>query len=232
MILSIKKKSIIIAAIILVAIIATITTAIVVANSSITSGFNGRVVVIDAGHGGIDGGVVGRVTGLKEADINLAIARFVERNLTQKGYRVVMTRTTTEGLYGLATKNRKMRDMESRRNIINRANPDLVVSIHQNSFPSPTVSGAQVFFPMDSVGCSCCQAKAELMQNALNTALGGNKQARRGDFFIISSTPHPALLVESGFLSNPEEEKLLVTEGHQEKIAYTISTAIHFILSE
>jgi len=227
MIFSIKRKTVIITAIILVAVISIITITAVTVRSQQTSGFNGKTIVIDAGHGGVDGGVVGRVTGVREADINLAIARLTQRNLEQKGYRVVMTRTTSDGLYGLATRNRKLRDMESRRNIINRANPNLVISIHQNSFPAPSVRGPQVFW---AFGKNCCEDKAVLMQNALNTTLNSDRMAKRGDFFILSSTPHSALLVESGFLSNPEEEQLLITPEYQERVAYAIATGVHMIL--
>ncbi|MCL2847919.1 MAG: N-acetylmuramoyl-L-alanine amidase [Firmicutes bacterium] len=227
MIYSIKRKTIIIIAVILVAVIATIVVTTVAVRAHQTSGFNGKVVVIDAGHGGVDGGVVGRNTGVREADINLAIARLTQRNLEEKGFRVVMTRNSADGLYGLATRNRKLRDMEARRNIINRANPHLIISIHQNSFPSPSVRGPQVFF---SYSKKDCESRAVIMQNALNTTLESDRLSKRGDFFILSSTPHPALLVESGFLSNPEEEKLLISPDYQEKVAYAIASGVYMIL--
>jgi len=227
MFLTIKKKTVILIAIAVVVLIAAIVITAVSVSARETVGANGKTVVIDAGHGGIDGGVVGRVTGVREADINLAIARKLSRFLEQKGYRVVMTRNSADGLYGMATSNRKLRDMEARRRIINEANPHLVVSIHQNSFPSPSVRGPQVFF---SHSCSGGEQKATIMQNVLNATLNSDRLAKRGDFFIIESTPHPALLVESGFLSNPEEEQLLISSEHQEKIAYAVFTGIHMIL--
>jgi len=191
------------------------------------SGLNGKTVVVDAGHGGIDGGVVGAVSGVREAEINLAIARNLRGFLESKGYRVVMTRNSADGLYGLNTRNRKLADMEARRRIINNASPDLVVSIHQNSFPSPTVRGPQVFF---SHSCETGESKANLMQSVLNSSLSSDRIAKRGDFFILECSPYPSLLIESGFLSNPEEEQLLISPEYQEKVAYAIFSGIHLIL--
>lgn len=190
---------------------------------------NGLVVVIDAGHGGIDGGVSGVNTGVKESDINLAIAKNLEDYLDNHGYEVVMTRTTSDGLYGLSTTNRKAQDMQTRSEIINEAEPDLVISIHQNSFVSPTVSGAQVFYaPSSSVG----QQYAETMQAIINASLNSDKECKSGDYFMLQCSSYPSLLIECGFLSNPEEEQLLITAEYQNKVAYTIYTGISTIFSD
>ena len=227
MFLTIKKRTIIVALCLILALVGTIVGVVVGVRARQTAGMNGQTVVIDAGHGGIDGGVVGHTTGIKESDINLAISQKLQRFLEGKGYRVVMTRNTKDGLYGLNSSNKKMADMHARRDIINRANPDLVVSIHQNSFPAPSVRGPQVFY---SMGCEISGTKAELMQTALNTTLDSNRLAKQGDFFILENSPSAALLVESGFLSNPEDEALLVQAEYQEKIAYTIANSIHLML--
>jgi len=227
MIVTIKRKTLIIVAVLLAAVIAVIAITAVAVSSVQTSGFNGKTVVIDAGHGGRDGGVVGRITGVREADINLAIARHLRRFLESKGYRVVMTRNSPEGLYGLATQNRKMRDMETRRRIINNASPNIMISIHQNSFPDASVRGPQVFF---SHSCEGGEEAATLMQNVLNANLGSARLPKQGDFFILECSPYLSLLVESGFLSNPEDEQLLITPAHQEKVAYIIAGGIHMIL--
>lgn len=109
----------------------------------------GKTVVIDAGHGGVDGGVSGVNTGVKESEINLAIAKSLKHFLVRNGYDVVMTRENNDGLYGLSTKNKKLRDMEARRDIIKEAQPDLVVSVHQNFYPLSSVRGAQVFYCLE-----------------------------------------------------------------------------------
>jgi len=226
MFLTIKRKTLIIILVVILAVAGTIVGVTLGVRSVQASGHNGKTVVVDAGHGGIDGGVVGTVTGVREAEINLAIARTLRGFLENKGYRVVMTRNTSDGLYGLRTRNRKLADMETRRRIINGASPDLVVSIHQNSFPSPTVRGPQVFYWQ---ACETGEAKATVMQSVLNSSLSSDRLPKRGDFFILDS-PYPSLLVESGFLSNPEEEQLLISPEYQEKVAFAIFSGIHLIL--
>lgn len=185
-----------------------------------------KVIVIDAGHGGIDGGVVGTTTGVKESDINLAISKKLESFLVMYGYTVVQTRTTTEGLYGLATTNRKAIDLEARKNIIQKANPDMVISIHQNSFTSPTVSGAQVFYTPNS---EVSYNMSLVMQSTLNSLLSCSRVSKAGDYYIIQCTSYPSLLIECGFLSNRDEEQLLVTAEYQEKVAYSIFSGINTI---
>ncbi|MCL2062686.1 MAG: N-acetylmuramoyl-L-alanine amidase [Firmicutes bacterium] len=188
----------------------------------------GRTVVVDAGHGGRDGGVSGKTTGVKESDINLAIAKSLRHFLERNGYTVIMTRQNSDGLYGMNTQNRKLKDMEARRKIIEDAKPDIVVSIHQNAFPSPTVKGPQVFYaPNSEQG----KTAAQTMQNVLNASLGAARTPKTGDFFILQCSSYPSLLVECGFLSNPEEERLLITAAYQEKAAYAIYSGIHNILT-
>lgn len=187
----------------------------------------GKTVVIDAGHGGVDGGVSGVNTGVKESEINLAIAKSLRHFLVRNGYDVVMTRENNDGLYGLSTKNKKLRDMEARRDIISDAQPDLVVSVHQNFYPLSSVRGAQVFYSADSEES---KAIAESVQGTLNSALEGDRVAKTGDYYILNCTEYASVLVECGFLSNPEEEKLLVTAVYQEKVAYTLFSAIHSLL--
>ena len=92
-------------------------------------------IVLDAGHGGIDGGVVGRETGIKESDLNLSVTVNLKTILQQAGFDVVLTRKTEAGLYGAATKGFKKRDMQRRKEIIEEAKPIAMISIHQNYFP-------------------------------------------------------------------------------------------------
>lgn len=187
-------------------------------------------VVIDAGHGGIDGGVTGVNTGTKESDINLAISRKLKEHLEDAGYKVVMTRLNTEGLYGMATKNKKLKDMERRKEKINEANPDLVVSIHCNYYPRSSIRGAQVFYAPNSEQSKPMAAK---MQQMLNANLEASKRVEAvGDYYILQCSPFPSLLVECGFLSSPDDEKLLVDSAYQDKVAYTVFSGIHASLSE
>ena len=227
MIVSVKKKTILMVAAVFLCI-ATFIAVVSVAAVSASSGIkNGKVIVIDAGHGGIDGGVTGVSTGTKESDINLAIARSLKHFLTSKGYEVVMTRSSTDGLYGMATKNRKLKDMEERKRIINEAQPDLVVSIHQNSYPRGNQTGPLVFYaPKSEEG----KRISDVMQSTLNASLNSDRLSKPGDYFILQCSEYPSMLIECGFLSTAEEEKMLISATYQEKVAYSIYTGIHSIL--
>ena len=183
----------------------------------------GKTVVIDAGHGGIDGGVVGVNTGVKESEINLIISKLLAEYLAGAGYDVVLTRKNEDAL-----KTGKLKDMEARRDVIKKAAPDLVVSIHQNKYPRAYVKGVQVFYAPDGED----KAIADIMQKLLNNRLDGRRSAAKGDYYIIQCCDVPSLLIECGFLSNPDEEALLITGEYQLKVAYAIYTGIRFILED
>ena len=222
-----KKRTIFIAAAVILAVCISIAATVgIVQFAGATPAPNGKTVVIDAGHGGRDGGVSGTSTGIKESDINLAVAKSLRHFLEWNGYRVVMTRQNSDGLYGMAGGSKKLADMEARRKIIENAKPDLVVSIHQNSFPSAAVQGAQVFY---APGSKEGVGYAKTAQSVLNNALGHKRIEKPGDYFILQCAAAPALLIECGFLSNPEEERLLASANYQEKVAYAIYTAIQLI---
>ena len=190
-------------------------------------------IVIDAGHGGVDGGVVGRKTGVKESDVNLAIAFELCEVLTDLGAEVVMTRKTAAGLYDTAAKGFKKRDMQKRKEIAEAAKPDFLISIHQNAYPSTRYRGGQVFYNVEDENG---ENLATLTQNALNTlyaqeGVKGRKQAA-GDFFMLKCCACPSLLIECGFLSNPEDEALLQTAVWQRKLAEGIASGLIAYLSE
>ena len=185
-----------------------------------------KVVVVDAGHGGEDGGVVGSKTSIKESDINLAIAKKLKAVLEEGGYKVVMTRESDVSLSMNSVDSKKLSDMKKRKQIILDAKPDLVVSIHQNYYPSSYVSGAQVFYAPNGKS----KAEAEILQKTLNRQLGCSRNAAKGDYYIVQCTSYPSLLIECGFLSNAEEEALLLTSEYQQKVAYAIYGGINFVL--
>lgn len=227
MFIIVKKQTVLAAVLALV----TLSSAIVLMSPIVSkpvSGRIGRTVVIDAGHGGVDVGVVGRTSGAKESDINLEIARALKSVLADNGYTVVMTRDSGDGLYGLSSKNRKLKDMQTRKSIIDNAKADIVVSIHQNYYPLSSVRGAQVFYAKDS---DDARAMAEEMQRMLNVNLDDcSRSAMQGDYYILSCSETPALLIECGFLSSPEDEKLLLSPEYRKKIAYTIYCGITSIV--
>ena len=190
---------------------------------------NAPCIVLDAGHGGVDPGVVGRTTGEKESDVNLKIVQKLQKLFSDAGFRVVLTRKNAGGLYGLPTKGYKRRDMEERRRIIREAEPDFVLSIHQNTFPSdPSRRGGQVFF---REGSAAGEALAVSIQARLNALGGRSVSALKGDFFLLGCADCPSALVECGFLSNAEEERLLLTDEYQGKIARAVFEGVLSFLS-
>lgn len=180
-----------------------------------------KVVVIDAGHGGIDAGVRGVATSVKESDINLAISRQLKSYFIAAGFKVVMTRTNNGGLYGSSSSGFKKRDMQKRKEIIEDCNADMVISVHQNFCPIPSRRGGTVFFDKNSESgrdlANCIQSSLNNMEECVskNTAL-------TGDYFMLKCTDSPSVIVECGFLSNSEDDRLLNSEEYQKKIAYAI----------
>lgn len=177
------------------------------------------VLAIDAGHGGVDGGVVGKVTGVKESDLNLETARQLKDKFEHCGFVVVMTRDTQDGLYGEATEGFKRRDMMKRREIILQSKANLVISVHMNKFSSSSRSGPQVFFNPNN-GDSVALAKS--LQASLNDFTGNDHSALGGDYFMLRCTSAPSVIVECGFLSNPDDEAKLCDEKYREQLAEVI----------
>jgi N-acetylmuramoyl-L-alanine amidase len=181
-------------------------------------------VVIDAGHGGFDGGAVSS-NGTKESDINLLIAKNLRQELIARGAGVTMTRLDKNGLYSPFVKNRKRDDMQKRERIIEQANADLVISIHLNKFPgNSSVRGLQTFY---AKGSEAGKAFAEAIQREVNSKTQNNHRfSMIGDYYILQRHDTPAVLVECGFLSNPIEEQLLKTNEYQKILAYHIANAV------
>ena len=185
---------------------------------------SGFKVVIDAGHGGQDGGAVSR-NGTKEAELNLKIAKELAKELAVRGVAVTMTRTNHESLASPFAKNRKRDDMEKRCALINKTAPDLVISIHLNNFASDRrVRGLQAFY---TKGAETAKLYAEAVQAEFNRQNPlTSRNATTGDYYILNCTEYPSVLVECGFLSNAEEEKLLKTNEYQRILAHLIATAV------
>lgn len=176
-------------------------------------------IVIDAGHGGIDAGVRGTATGIKESDINLAIARDLKGMFVDAGFNCIMTRNSNAGLYGNTSKGFKMRDMEKRRSIIEESGADMVISIHQNTCPLPSRRGGHAFFNKES---EAGQTLAQCIQNYLNELYGEDNEPLAGDYYMLKCTEAPSVIVECGFLSNAEDEKLLSDADFRSRTANAI----------
>jgi len=188
-----------------------------------------KIVVIDPGHGGYDPGVT---TGsLKEKDIVLAISLILRDYLQSGGAYVVMTREQDNDLLILPTAGpKKTQDMKNRKEIINNANPDLVISVHVNSISSSRWRGAQVFYSADS---NKSKRIALLIQDELTRVLKNtNRSAKPGQYYIVNETNATAVLVEAGFISNSEEAKLLTDKDYQQKVAWAIYMGINRYFSD
>ncbi len=214
------KKSVFIALGIIIAIGATIGICCGMGASSVAS-VGVKVIVIDAGHGGIDAGVRGITTEAKESDINLAIAKKLKGYFQEAGFKAVMTRKTNAGLYGTSGKGFKMRDMKKRKQIIADNNADMVISIHQNFCPIPSKRGGTVFFDKTSESGKALADSIQSVLNGLNEDIKKN-EALAGDYYMLKCTENPSVIVECGFLSNTEDEKLLNDAEYQKQIAYAI----------
>lgn len=183
-------------------------------------------IVIDAGHGGIDSGVVSP-NGVKESELNLQYSRALGQLFGDSGFCVKYTRTDSGGLYGLPTSGFKMRDMKARQQIIAESGADIVISIHMNKYADSSRSGPQVFFQKDSE-----QGKllADNIQLALNDYTGNAHSALSGDFFICRTSAMPSVIVECGFLSNQHEESLLVTDQYRSELVDKIYRGVMLYL--
>lgn len=186
---------------------------------------NNKVVIIDAGHGGRDSGASGK-NGTKEKDINLEIAKRLKKYIEEGGGVAIMIREEDNGLYSVDSPNKKKEDMKNRKQIINDSNADMLVSIHLNSFPQSQYYGAQVFYFYNS---KISQHLAKIMQQELKRVLNRNNdrmEKSTKEYFILKDNNIPSVLVECGFLSNDEEEKLLSLPEYQEKIAWSMYIGI------
>lgn len=220
MMMVIKRKAVFAGIAIFLAVIITAFVLIEVNTVSYGAPSLGFKVVIDAGHGGYDGGVVGYNTGVKEAELNLELAKELEKYFRSIGIDVVMTRKNSDGLYSLGTKNKKQQDMKARAKIIEEAEPDVVISIHMNAFVQRKQRGAQVFFKKgNQAGMNFAQSVKSVLGANLEY---GNREALAGDYYILNCTDRPAVLVECGFLSNEQEELLLKDKDYRQKVAYYI----------
>ncbi len=181
-------------------------------------------IVLDAGHGGIDGGCVGTTTKVTEAELNLKVVKKLESLLNAFGFKVVLTRSNNNGLYSQFSNNKKIDDMETRKKIIVKSKPDMVVSVHMNSFSDPSQHGAQTFF---QVGSTKGESLGTCIQNELTKNLVEARGfANHADLFILKCVEVPSVVVEGGFLTNQTDEQLLVTDEYQTKLAYSIFCGI------
>lgn len=190
---------------------------------------NGKTIVLDAGHGDPDGGAVG-AAGTVESTLNLAVAKKLKNQLEKRGFTIVMTREDEKGIYtkeSASIKEKKKEDMYNRMEIANSSGADLFISIHMNLFQDSKYRGAEVLYAEKFENALLL---AELIQSEI-AAIDPKNQTRTvkkadSSLYLMKNAEIPAVLVECGFISNPEEEKLLNDKDYQERIAAAICDGI------
>ncbi len=197
-------------------------------NGKTVSGNLSHIVIIDSGHGGFDGGCVGEGDVL-EKDINLKVGKKLEKIFSDNGYKVIMTRNEDNALFedeSVKIRSRKTQDLKKRAEIANSSGGALFISIHMNQYTSPEISGAQVFYNKnDETG----KKYAESVMKNLKKIDGKNKRVSKelpNKNLVFSKLEIPGILVECGFLSNPEECKKLQDELYQNDIANAIYNGV------
>lgn len=183
-------------------------------------------IVIDAGHGGEDGGATG-ITGASESKLNLEIALRLEQFAAFCGYHTRMIRTTDTAIYseGCETySEKKISDLKNRVELIHQSHPAILVSIHQNHFPQEKYAGAMVFYAKSSGS----RELGTLIQSQFRVLDPHNsRDCRKADsIYLLEKITCPGVLVECGFLSNSREEALLQQAGYQKKIVCAITGAL------
>lgn len=222
-----KRRRVVLILLILIALQLALTTVLCVKQFAYNSkSLIDFTVVIDAGHGGIDGGVVSK-SGVKESTLNLAYSKTLGKLFANAGFNVVYTRTNEDGLYGLPTNGFKRRDMLARKQIVDKAKPNLLLSIHMNRFSSNSRSGPQVFYQQGKIDG---QTLAQSLQQVFNENTGNNHSSIAGDYYICREVDCPAAIVECGFLSNEQEAELLQTEAHRQLICDLIFKGVMLYL--
>lgn len=188
-------------------------------------------IVLDPGHGGDDPGMTG-ASGINEKKLNLIYAKKLQELLEASGYRIVLTRKTEEGLYDADAAHKKAQDMQRRVGIIAQENPLITVSIHQNSYQDPAVSGPQVFYYEHSAeGEKLAKCIQERMNSELSEARSRVEKSN-SSYYILKRSQGPTVIVECGFLSNPEEEARLQEASYQERVCAAVCAGILEYLGE
>lgn len=185
---------------------------------------NVATIVIDAGHGGRDPGKVG-TKGTLEKDINLKIALYLKDILESQNIHVILTREEDMDLAKGAA-SFKTSDMKERIALIQKSNADAVISIHQNSYTDSDICGAQCFYYTPS---ETGKSLAGFLQKQIVTSTNQSKIREikgNDDYYLLKKSSIPTVIVECGFLSNPEDEQLLLQEEYQRKMAWAIHLGI------
>jgi len=193
--------------------------------SVFSSSLKNKVIVIDPGHGGADPGA--QNSGFKEKDINLDISIRLRDSLASKGCIVILTRDVDKDFYlpgFVLGRMAKRAELDKRINMATESNADLFISVHTNSFPRSITYGMETYYHLKS---SPGKALAELIQKQLTQLQSDNhRKSKAGDYYLINQSKMPAVIVEVGFISNPRERNLLLSNNYRDSIASAIGTGI------
>ena len=189
-------------------------------------------IVIDAGHGGIDGGATS-CTGVLESHINLEIALRLEDVFHLLGYDTVMIRRTDESIYtqGNTIASQKVSDLKERVRIANETPGAILISLHQNTFSDSRYKGAQVFYSGNDKSRSIAQSMQQNLIQILNPGSQRKAKSAKG-VYLIEHITCPGVLIECGFLTNQEEEALLRSKDYQIKLCAVIAATISSCLGD
>lgn len=184
-------------------------------------------ILIDAGHGGQDGGAV--CNGVLEKDINLPISHDAEDLISLLGFEVTMTREDDNfiGEEGENVKQRKLNDMKTRLEMYNSDENNVIISIHQNKFSDSSAHGSQIFYsPNDENSKLLAQNIKYSVNSLLQTGLDRECKVAGDGIYLLKNTKQPAVIVECGFISNFEECQKLKSDEYQKQMAFAISTGL------
>lgn len=193
--------------------------------SSSGDNMSGKIIVVDAGHGGIDPGA--NRPGVLEKDINLSIALLVKDSLRKQGAKVIMTRDTDEELSELCdnekVRDRYHRDLNARLEMVEESDADLFVSIHANASSKSRSRGVECYYYAKSAEG---KRLAESVNEQLRVITGKPHEVESGPFFVLRRNKVPAVLIEVGYITNPDERTLLQSPEYQQSLAEAIATGI------
>lgn len=198
-----------------------------------TAPIEGRTcIIVDAGHGGIDGGATS-CTGVLESQFNLEIALKLNDLLHFMGYETKMVRTSDTSIYteGNTIASQKVSDLKERVKIVNSTENAILISIHQNTYPDSRYSGAQVFYANDEFSKILAKEVQDAFKKTLNPE--SKRQSKPSDgIYLMQHISRPGILVECGFISNPEEESYLRSGDYQKKLCSVIASSLSSFLKQ
>lgn len=176
-----------------------------------TPGLKGKIIALDAGHGGSDTGAIGP-TGVTEKGVTLRVAKALQKLLQAEGATVLMTRTTDTEVSPKKANASDVEELQARCDVGNDGNADIFISMHMDSFTNSTPSGTTGYYY--TKGSKASQRLAQYVSEGVVTALGtGNRGNKSCNFYVVKHTDMPATLVEMAFISNDKEEKLMNSEA-------------------